>query len=432
MIIRNIFFLFKLFWLNSKKLTNKKYQNVINILYSIILIIIICIFIIFIFNKRSNYGILNLLFFIKKSSQLYSNEINYKGKKILKSKLLENYLSGIPDIYISEKNAERKRFYERYYLADYSTESTIKKLLKSKFLDYISKKKHKKITQLDIFYLNRPINFGNNILALSNAIFYCEVVGCHTILLNKKKLKLSWLISKRVYIRKSNITILLGSNIDCNNQNILCFHEISWSIFYPQIIKPQLRTEEIKKEILRNLPKVNIHPNDLYIHIRGGDIFKGSFGKNFAQPPLCYYEKILNNNKTFKTVYIIAMDHRNIVLDALLKKHKYIIYKKNNLKYDISLLCHAFNIVASVSSFVFSAIKLNDNLKNLWEFDMIRLSNKFVYFHHHIFHYKINYKIYTMEPSEIYRKKMFSFKRTKEQLKLMLEDKCSNNFIRTK
>jgi len=41
------------------------------------------------------------LFKIRK--RIYSNEINYKGHKILKSKLIDDYLSKISEGYISEK-----------------------------------------------------------------------------------------------------------------------------------------------------------------------------------------------------------------------------------------------------------------------------------------------------------------------------------------
>ena len=45
-----------------------------------------------------------------------------------------------------------------------------------------------KILTQDIFYINKTYHFGNQIIALSNAIFYCEVVGCNTIILNQKNL----------------------------------------------------------------------------------------------------------------------------------------------------------------------------------------------------------------------------------------------------
>ena len=401
----------------------------------IFFLFIFSLFILFIFFKQNtkiseNSNNINII------RQLYSNEINYKGEKIYKEKLLNNYLMNISDEFIFEKNQERERFNNYYYLYDYSSNPIIKSRLKSKFLEYISKQKNKTITQLDIFYISYILNFGNNLLQINNAIFYCELVGCHKIILNNNinnNLGKSWLITKPIYIKNTNITIIQGSNVDCKSNTVLCFYEISWCIYYPKIIIPQVRTGLIKSEILRNLPKVNIELNDLFIHIRGGDIFQTSIGINYAQPPLCYYEKVLNDyNKLFKNIHIISVDHSNIVVDTLLDKYKHIIYKKNNLETDISLLSHAYNIVASVSSFAFSAIKLNDNLINLWEFDMIRLSNKLLFLHHHIFNFKIKYNIFTMKPSEVYRKKMFGFKNTSSQYKLMLEDKCPYNFTITK
>ena len=101
---------------------------------------------------------------------------------------------------------------------------------------------------------------------------------------------------------------MLGSNVDCKNNRILCFYEISWCVYFPKVIIPQVRTDIVKEEILKNLPKVKIDPNDLYIHIRGGDIFKYKIGRTLGQPPLCYYEKIINNYKKLKNIYIISMD----------------------------------------------------------------------------------------------------------------------------
>ena len=162
---------------------------------------------------------------------------------------------------------------------------------------------------------------------------------------------------------------------------------------------PQVRIHLVKFEILKNLPIVKIEPNSIYIHFRGGDIFKKNPSKLYGQPPLCFYEKIINNTQF-----------------------------KNN----ISLLAHAYNIVLSVSSFVISAIKLNDNLKNIWEYDMMKLSQKLKFLHHHLFKFPIKYNIYTMKPSEKYNSKIFSWKKTPEQIKLMLEEECPYDFVITK
>ena len=115
-----------------------------------------------------------------------------------------------------------------------------------------------------------------------------------------------------------------------------------------------------------------------------------------------------------------------------MNKYKYIIFNTNSYDYDVSLLVHAYKVVTSTSSYVLSAIKFNNNLKDLWEYDIYRLSEKFVFLHHHFFKYKIEYKIHTMKPSDIYADKMFNWKNSESQLKLMLEENCPYDFVLTK
>ena len=46
--------------------------------------------------------------------------------------------------------------------------------------------------------------------------------------------------------------------------------------------------------------------------------------------------------------------------------------------------------------------------------------------------FDIKYKIYTMKPSDIYADKMFRWRASQDQLKLMIEDKCTYDFVLTK
>ena len=273
------------------------------------------------------------------------------------------------------------------------------------------------------------MNFGNSIIQVNNAIFYCEVIGCNSIILNNT-VKRKWLISEEIFIKKLNITIKQGSNVDCENNTTLCIYENSFP-FYPKVLIPQIRIDLIKDEILRNLPNVSIDSDALYIHIRGGDIFMRALHSHYSQPPLCFYEKVIDNNK-FQNIYIISNDRRNVVLDALMNKYKNIIFNHIDYKTDVAMLVHAFNVVASVSSFFLSSIKFNDNLENLWEYDICRLSEKYRWLHHHLYKFDIKYKIHTMKPSDIYADQMHIWKKSDSQLKLMIEDKCPYDFVLTK
>ena len=127
---------------------------------------------------------------------------------------------------------------------------------------------------------------------------------------------------------------------------------------------------------------------------------------------------------------MISKTINNPVLMQLHKEDDSIIFKMNSVEIDLAYLTNAYNLVNSVSTFSEGAVKLNDNLRNLWEYDMIRHSEKFVYLHHDFYDYPRNYIIYKMLPSNHYRSEMFSWRMNQSQLQLMIEEKCINKFIK--
>jgi hypothetical protein len=171
------------------------------------------------------------------------------------------------------------------------------------------------------------------------------------------------------------------------------------------------------------------HNKDLYIHLRGGDIFALNPHRPYAQPPLCFYKNILANFR-FRYIHIISKDTRNPILLKLLKEFPILLYRQKPIKKDISLLINAFNIVNSVSSFVNSIIQLNYNLLYLWEYNIYHIDEKVRhYFHDFNKHPYNNYTIFRMEPSSCYFNKMYQWKNTRSQIHLMLKEKCVNEFI---
>ena len=356
-----------------------------------------------------------------------SEEMYFKGEKISKSKVIEDFLANVTDKYKYDKKEEREKFNKYYYLPEYPEEIELQNVIKQKLLDFISERKKKTINKINKIFIDRTNPFGNNVPCINNAIFYCEILGCDQIILRNRGLKRRWLIKNPVYIEKLNITIMLGTKVDCDDDNTLCFYH-TWDLLYPRIVFPKVKTQYIKDEVLRNLPNVTVEPNDLYIHIRGGDIFKYVPLKTYSQPPLCFYEKVINSKKN-KNIYIISVDKRNPVLSPLINKYPNIIFQSNQFEYDISLLAHSYNVVLSISSFSISAIKFNDNLKNVYEFDIYHLCEMFIHLHHYVYKYDKKYFIYSMKPSEKYKSKMFSWRKSSKQRILMVEDNCPNDFV---
>ena len=281
-------------------------------------------------------------------------------------------------------------------------------------------------SNISIFFdLSFP--FGNQLTVFNKMIFFCEIIRCKNIILPKDN---NLFINHTLYDKEHNLKIQVGLD-DFFNVQVLS--SISPEFFYDfYTLKIDNRVDVFKKEILNNLPKVKVSKNDLIIHFRSSDIFQhvndSNYAPDYAQPPLCFYETILQKFK-FDKIYIISADDiYNPVIKKLKKKYPRIIYHNNPLDVDISFLARGYKIVGSISSFLISSIKLNNNLKYLWEYDIYPMSGKLYHFHHLLFNIKRKYIIYQMKPSNVYKNKMIVWKCSKEQLKIMLNDKCSNNF----
>ena len=276
-----------------------------------------------------------------------------------------------------------------------------------------------------IVYVDKSFNFGNSLVLLNNLIYYCEILNIKNIYLNSNY---KWPISQNISNGKMNISLISTINIDLNKNCIIIFDKKL--IYFQKVFKPEIRINILKTEIKRYLPEIKINENDLYIHIRGGDIFgyKAKGNINYAQPPLCLYIKVITKFK-FRNIFILSMDNSNPIIKLLIIEYPQIILTHNSLEIDISILLNAFNLVGSMSSFLTSIIILNENLRNFFEYDNYSLSQKYLHLHHDIYKYKINYSIYKIKPSTKYLKKMFPWKNSKEQRKLMINEKC-NDFIK--
>ena len=350
------------------------------------------------------------------------NPISRKFKKKVNN-LIDNYLNSVPDKYSLEKKHEKEVLEIYFSLINISDNNTIAEELKNKILEKIIDYYKKNLTTINKLIITNNIALGNTLLCLNNIIYYCEILDCKEIYLNSS---VNWYIKNKINTNKTHISLLSSSKINCKGSKTLCIPMVGGLCLNPIIIKQKIRLNILKNEIKNNLPKVNVNPNDLYIHIRCGNIFSNEIYPSYAQPPFCFYQKILKNFK-FRNVYIISINDNSPVIKKLLKYFPKIITKNNTLEKDFAYLSNAYNLVGSVSSFLITAIKFNDNLKNYWEYDIYRKSEKFLHLHHDIYEFPRKFKIYKMIPSDKYKNEMFSWKKEKEQLKLMVEEKCLNS-----
>ena len=289
-------------------------------------------------------------------------------------------------------------------------------------LKLFSKKLSKNITSIDNLYMDYYLKFGNHLAHFNKAIFYCEIIKCKKIFINPDN---NIYIKNTIYDQQFNLSIEKEKKKEAYNNPLSTYYYPYYDFLF---IRPENRFTIFKSEILRNLPKVQTNQNDLYIHIRGGDIFiDPKIGDSYAQPPYCFYDAAINNNRYYN-IYLFSIDESNPVLNKLIKRHEEIIYNKIYLSYVIAYLANAYNIVGSISSFITEIIKLNDNLQNFYEYDIYHIREKIFHIHSSLYGFKKNYVTYLMKPSKNYLKHMFIWKNTRKQRYIMLRDKCSRKF----
>ena len=338
-------------------------------------------------------------------------------------KEIEDYLLPIPSRYEKHKNRELVKVINYLQLKNYTeiTNDTQKYQTQLELFNQLksfSKNVNKNISEVKIIYLKESLKFGNSMILLNNLIAYCEVLDIRNIYLN---IDMDWPIVDDIFTDRINIYFVSPYQIECEDKAVLCPEYKPF--YYLTVVKPEIRINLFKDEVKRNLPSINTDRNDLYIHIRSGDIFKRRPNTVYAQPPLCFYQKILNNF-FFKNIYIVAENRKNPLIDLLSKEFPEIIFIDNYIETDAAILSNAYNIVGSMSSFLTTLVMINDNIKNYWDFDNYRLSEKYLHFHHDIYKLNVNYTLYEMKPSEDYRKEMFVWRNSKRQIDLMINEKC--------
>lgn len=258
----------------------------------------------------------NEIFLINKYKVIQKQLLNHKINALTNyfKEILSYYFSYDSLEYDNVKYKEIKNLISLFSLNDLSklTNNDTLYKMKNELLNELQKnpKKLKVNSSLEdkIVYIDKSFNFGNSLVLLNNLIYYCEILNIKNIYLNSNY---KWPISQNISYGKMNISLISTININLNSDNIIIFDKKL--IYFQKVFKPEIRINILKSEIKRNLPEIKINESDLYIHIRGGDIFayKAKGNINYAQPPLCFYIKVISKFK-FRNIFILSTDNKRI------------------------------------------------------------------------------------------------------------------------
>lgn len=209
---------------------------------------------------------------------------------------------------------------------------------------------------------------GNNMVYIINAIDYCLKNNIERLYFNEPIPS----ENHQIKLLLNNCFIDLSHNISNNQTKNVDF----WGhYFYRELVPFYIRKQLAQKYIvpIMKIKPQTIDENALVIHIRGGDIFSRHHYA-YVQPPLSFYEKIINSKKWSK-IYLISEDNRNPCFDILKKKYNCISSLDNKNRHggnlwgfeeDLSLMIGATNFVASKSSLSPLIIQLSKTIKNVF------------------------------------------------------------------
>ena len=207
---------------------------------------------------------------------------------------------------------------------------------------------------------------GNNIISLINVIALAELTSS----------KITFDISHNILdIDKLNINFIKNNTQNDNQNNmvnvnpLVCYHLLGDQFNNFKKIIYKMHPTIAKKYILpiiKTIETENINYDEtLIIHIRGGDIFNKYPHHDYVQPPLQYYERILDSSN-YSKIIIISEDDKNPCIDVLIKKYKNVVLQNNSLLYDVNLMLKAKYIVASNSTLIYSILIMSNNIKKIY------------------------------------------------------------------
>ena len=202
---------------NSKrkiKINIKSLIFVISILINISCCLKFLIEHIFLTAKKSNLKIESKKIFLSdfsnfsNVSNLSNNQSNYNHS--------EYHLNYDHSIYHSNYN--HSEYYSDNNHSDHHSNYNLSDNDSKILLLEISNKLHKNIIRVDTVILRLNMRFGNNLIALNNAIYFCEILKCREILVDSS-IKF---IKKEIFYSRFNMSIKINNNANCYKQGVLC------------------------------------------------------------------------------------------------------------------------------------------------------------------------------------------------------------------
>ena len=130
----------------------------------------------------------------------------------------------------------------------YNPNQTLIELEKKMLLKFISKSISKNITKVFQIFLGQPFHFGNQLRIISKVIFYCQILGCKKIIIEKNEY--NWFLQKE--IKLDNLRISIDRINDIKGFDTIIDRTTNF-MYYSKYIIPTSQIKYLKKEKIIHL-----------------------------------------------------------------------------------------------------------------------------------------------------------------------------------
>ena len=223
------------------------------------------------------------------------------------------------------------------------------------------------IGQIDALMIADGARFANAVVRLVNAYGFAKQFGIPRIYHQGFEF-----LGDNIVV--DEIRIIKGKPIEAN--------VLKCSFFYGKIFRPFSQMTHSRYDVIRKLtPHLDLplrgqrlgSENELFIHIRSGDIFKEEIIHHlYGQPPFSFYKKVIELEK-WDLVSLVYEDDANPVIDRLKAYLKDLSIASEThsgtLKQDIEILSGATNLVIGRGNFIYPVLCLSKNIRRVFCFE---------------------------------------------------------------
>ena len=224
--------------------------------------------------------------------------------------------------------------------------------------------------QIHAMVIPKRKRFGNALLQLADAYNIAKKLGVkkiyhrgYTFLKDEAQID-DVLLIKGIPSNAENY--LIGDFYENNSLLNLCEHKLDrWQIVHnmSEYISLNVHSEQASDT-----------SDVLYIHLRSGDIFKKMPPhRDYGQPPLAFYTKIIRH-KNWRKVVLVFEDRHNPVINALID----LLDQQNiecqtfsgDIHQDVDVLLQAKHLVIARGTFIYPILSLSQNAQEVFYFEI--------------------------------------------------------------